>query len=205
MPGTPKNIHPVVAGVVSRSEKESRLRQHAKVLWLYGLSGSGKSTLATGLERRLAADGFTTHLLDGDNVRSGLNGDLGFSDEDRAENIRRVAEVARLFVQAGIVVICSFITPTRALRDLARRIVGADDFFEIHVDASLEACARRDPKGLYAKADRGEIRQFTGRDAPFEPPVRADLVVNTEGEPPDESLDRLLAFARPRLRRPPGA
>jgi adenylylsulfate kinase len=205
MPDTPKNIHPVIAGVVSRIEKEARLGQHAKVLWLCGLSGSGKSTLAAGLERRLAAAGLTTHLLDGDSVRAGLNGDLGFSDEDRAENIRRVAEVARLFVQAGVVVICSFITPTRALRELARRIVGADDFLEIHVDASLEACARRDPKGLYAKADRGEIRQFTGRDAPFEPPVRADLVINTEHETPDQSLDRLLAFAIPQLRPRPAA
>ena len=201
----PENIHPVVTGVVSRNEKEARLKQRAKVLWLYGLSGSGKSTLAAGLERRLAAEGFATHLLDGDNVRAGLNSDLGFSDDDRAENIRRVAEVAKLMAQAGLVVICSFITPTRALRALARRIVGTGDFLEIHVDASLETCARRDPKGLYAKADRGEVRQFTGRDAPFEPPERADLVINTDREPPGRSLDRLVAFVVPRLRPPPRA
>ncbi len=205
MPGAPENIHPAVKGIVSRSDKESRLNQRAKVLWLYGLSGSGKSTLAAGLERRLTAEGFATHLLDGDSVRAGLNSDLGFSDADRTENIRRVAEVAKLMAQAGLVVICSFITPTRALRALARRIVGDGDFLEIHVEASVETCARRDPKGLYAKADRGEVKQFTGRDAPFEPPAGADLVVNTDREPPEQSLERLHAFAVTRLRRPRGA
>ena len=191
-------------GVVSRDEKEARLHQQAKVVWLYGLSGSGKTTLSVGLERRLAADGFATHLLDGDGVRSGLNSDLGFSAADRAENIRRVAEVAKLFVQAGVIVVCSFITPTRELRRLARRIVGPDEFLEVYVEASVEACARRDPKGLYAKADRGQIRQFTGRDAPFDPPDEPDLVLNTEQEPPDQSLERLVAFVEPRLRRPSG-
>jgi len=205
MPGAPENIHPTLSGIASRSEKEARLQQRAKVLWLYGLSGSGKSTLAAGLERRLMAEGLATHLLDGDNVRAGLNADLGFSEADRTENIRRVAEVAKLMVQAGLVVVCSFITPTRALRALARRIVGTADFLEIHVDASVETCARRDPKGLYAKADRGEVRQFTGRDAPFEAPEHADLVISTEREPPEQSLARLVAFVAPRLRPPPRA
>ena len=200
MAGLHPNIHPIADGLLSRAAKESRLGQHAKVIWLYGLSGSGKSTLAAALERDLAGAGFTTHLLDGDNLRTGLNSDLGFGDEDRAENIRRVAEVARLFVQAGIVVICSFITPMRSLRDLARRIVGSDDFLEVYVSASLETCARRDPKGLYAKAGRGEVRQFTGRDAPFEQPERADFVVDTERESPEAAGRSLFAFVAPHLR-----
>jgi adenylylsulfate kinase len=204
MPDIPENIHPVFDRILSRRDKETRLRQRARVVWLYGLSGSGKSTLAAALERRLHADGFTTHLLDGDNVRTGLNRDLGFSDADRGENIRRVAETSRLFVQAGIIVINAFITPTRALRELARGIVGADDFIEVYVEASWETCARRDPKGLYAGAGRGEVRQFTGRDAPFEPPEKAPLVINTDHESVERSLERLYSFACPRLRPPVG-
>ena len=182
MTSAPENIHPIFDRILSRRDKETKLRQRARVVWLYGLSGSGKSTLAAGLERRLHADGFTTHLLDGDNVRTGLNRDLGFSDADRGENIRRVAEASRLFVQAGVIVINAFITPTRALRELARGIIGADDFIEVYVEASWETCAQRDPKGLYAGAGRGEVRQFTGRDAPFEPPEKAPLVLNTDRE-----------------------
>jgi len=204
MPELPEHIHPVFDRVLARPEKEAKLRQRARVVWLYGLPGSGKSTLAAALERRLHAEGFTTHLLDGDNLRAGLNRDLGFSEADRAENIRRAAEVAKLLVQAGIVVVCAFITPRRVLRELARGIVGADDFLEVYVEASVETCARRDPKGLYAGAGRGEIRRFTGHDAAFEPPERADLVLNTEGEPVEQSLERLHEFAVPRLR-PPAA
>jgi len=197
-----ENIHPIHDQLLSRAEKEGRLHQQARVIWLYGLSGSGKSTLANGLERRLWADGFATHLLDGDNVRAGLNRDLGFSDADRAENIRRVAEVAKLFVQAGVVVIAAFITPQRALRQMARQIVGAEDFLEIYVAASFEACARRDPKGLYAKAGAGKVAQFTGRDSAFEPPApgEAALVIDTEAGPPEQSLEQLRAFVLPRLR-----
>ena len=204
MPDIPENIHPVFDRILSRRDKETRLRQRARVVWLYGLSGSGKSTLAAALERRLHADGFTTHLLDGDNVRTGLNRDLGFSDADRGENIRRVAETSRLFVQAGIIVINAFITPTRALRELARGIIGADDFIDVYVAASWETCARRDPKGLYAGAGRGEVRQFTGRDAPFEPPEKAALVINTDHESAGQSLERLYSFVCPRLRPPAG-
>jgi len=204
MAGIPKNIHPVFDRVLSRRDKENRLRQRARVVWLYGLSGSGKSTLATALERRLHADGLATHLLDGDNVRTGLNRDLGFSAADRGENIRRVAETSKLFVQAGIIVINAFITPTRALRELARGIVGAEDFLEVYVEASQETCVRRDPKGLYAAAGRGQVKQFTGRDAPFEPPEQAALVINTDHEPVERSLERLYAFVVPRLRLPPG-
>lgn len=197
-----ENIHPVFDRVLSRGDKESRLRQRARVLWLYGLSGSGKSTLAAALERRLLAEGFTTHLLDGDNVRTGLNRELGFSAADRGENVRRVAEVSKLFVQAGIIVINAFITPTRALRELARGIVGPDDFIEVYVEASLETCVRRDPKGLYAAAGQGQVRQFTGHDSPFEPPELPDLVINTDQESVEQSLERLYSFVCPRLRLP---
>ena len=196
------NIHPIFERVLSRAEKEKKLRQQAKVIWLYGLSGSGKSTLAISLERLLHREGFATHLLDGDNVRTGLNRGLGFSDEDRRENIRRVAEVAKLFLQAGVVTICSFITPTRALRAVAKDIVGADDFIEIYIKASFEVCAKRDPKGLYAKASAGGVKQFTGRDSNFEEPAEADRTaqIDTEAEPVDASLDRLHALVIPRIR-----
>jgi adenylylsulfate kinase len=197
-----ENLHPIFDRVLSREEKEARLRQRARVIWLYGLSGAGKSTLAVALERRLAAEGFTTHLLDGDNVRTGLNCGLGFSDADRAENLRRVAEVAKLFVQAGVVTLCSFITPRREHRALARGIVGADDFLEVYVAASFEACAQRDPKGLYAKAAAGGVGQFTGKDSSFEPPLagEAGLEIATEAESPEASLARLHAFVLPRIR-----
>lgn len=197
-----ENIHPIHNQLLSRGEKEARLRQRARAIWLYGLSGSGKSTLANGLERRLHAEGFTTHLLDGDNVRSGLNRDLGFSDADRAENIRRVAEVAKLFVQAGVVVIAAFITPQRALRQLARGIIGTEDFLEIYVSASFQACAQRDPKGLYAKAGAGGVAQFTGRDSTFEPPAPDEpaLIIDTEAGPPERSLEKLYTLVVPRLR-----
>lgn len=185
-----------------RTEKEARLRQKARAIWFYGLSGAGKSTLAASLERRLAAEGFTTHLLDGDKVRTGLNRGLGFSDEDRAENLRRVAEVAKLFVEAGVIVLCSFITPRHEHRALVRGIVGPDDWIGVHVAASFEACARRDPKGLYAKAAVGGVERFTGRDSVFEPPTtdEAALVLDTESEPATASLERLHAFVVPYLR-----
>lgn len=197
-----ENLHPIFDRVVGRAAKQARLRQQGRVIWLYGLSGSGKSTLAVALEHRLAAEGFTTHLLDGDNVRSGLNRGLGFSDEDRNENLRRVAEVAKLFVEAGIVTICSFITPLRSQRRLVREIVGADDFLSVHVAASFDACSRRDPKGLYAKAAAGGVSQFTGRDSSFEAPEagEAGLVISTEAEPAPASLERLHAFVLPHIR-----
>ena len=195
------NLHPIFERVLSRVEKEKRLKQRARVIWLYGLSGSGKSTLAVGLERKLHAEGFTTHLLDGDNVRTGLNRGLGFSDADRAENIRRVAEVAKLFAQAGVVTLCSFITPSRLLRAAAREIIGVDDFIEIYVKASYEVCAIRDPKGLYAKAGAGGVSQFTGRDSGFEPPVEGDavLIIDTEAEGVEASLARLHAHVLPKI------
>ncbi|HSI07389.1 MAG: adenylyl-sulfate kinase [Rariglobus sp.] len=196
------NLHPIFDRVLGRTEKEGKLRQRGRVIWLYGLSGSGKSTLAIALERRLHAEGVTTHLLDGDNVRIGLNRDLGFTDADRSENIRRIAEVAKLFVQAGVVVIASFITPHRAHRQLARSIIGAGDFIEVYIAASFETCAKRDPKGLYAKAKAGGVQQFTGKDSSFEPPTVEDidaLTIDTEAGPAEASLVQLHAAVFPRI------
>ncbi len=192
------NIHPIFDRVVSREEKEKRNGHKGRVIWLYGLSGSGKSTLAVALEKRLFGEGIHTHLLDGDNVRTGLNSNLGFSDADRAENIRRIAEVSRLFVHAGIAVINSFITPLRANRASAREILG-EDLLEVYVRCSFETCAARDVKGLYAKAQKGGVDHFTGKDSSFEEPERCDLVLDTERETPEESLQRLYEYVAPRL------
>ena len=199
---TPDNLYPTFDRVLGRADKEVRLKQRGRVIWLYGLSGSGKSTLAIAMERQLHAEGFTTHLLDGDNVRTGLNRDLGFTDADRSENIRRIAEVAKLFVQAGVVVIAAFITPQRAHRQLARTIIGADDFSEVYVAASFETCAKREPTGLYAKASAGGVKQFTGKDSSFEPPTAEDieaLTINTEAGTAAESLAQLHAAVSPRI------
>lgn len=197
MPDT--NLYPIFDRVLGRTEKEARLRQRGRVIWLYGLSGSGKSTLAIALERRLHSEGVATHLLDGDNIRIGLNRDLGFTDADRSENIRRISEVAKLFVQAGVVVICAFIAPQRAHRQLARSIIGAADFSEVYVAASFETCAKRDPKGLYAKANAGGVKQFTGRDSSFETPAAEDdvLIIDTEAETAEASLVRLHGVVSP--------
>ncbi|MBP7950773.1 MAG: adenylyl-sulfate kinase [Verrucomicrobiales bacterium] len=198
-PTTESNLFPEHARFLGRGAREKQLHQRAGVVWLYGLSGSGKSTLATALERKLYADGKLTAVLDGDIVRTGLNRGLGFSDDDRRENIRRVAEVARLFLETGLITIASFITPTKSLRNLARQIIGEEDFLEIYVKASFEACAQRDRKGLYARAEKGKLPQFTGKDSRFEEPDRADLVLNTEEESPEESLAKLVEFVRPRI------
>ena len=152
---TPENIHTEFHRMLGRDAKEAQLKQRGHVFWFYGLSGSGKSTLANALERRLAERGFVTKILDGDNIRSRLNADLGFSDEDRQENIRRIAEVARLFLDAGIIVITSFITPKQALRAKACELVGSEDCTPVYIEASFETCAQRDVKGLYAKAASG--------------------------------------------------
>jgi adenylylsulfate kinase len=190
-----ENIHPEFHRMLGREAKEALLRQRATVYWLYGLSGSGKSTIANAFERALHQQGHLTQILDGDNIRSGLNANLGFSDADRAENIRRIAEVAKLYLHSGLVTITSFICPTRQLRQLARSIVGADDFVEVYVHASFETCARRDPKGLYAKAAAGNLPRFTGRDSAFEPPASTDpaLTLDTEAHPLQLCVDALLA------------
>jgi adenylylsulfate kinase len=194
-----ENIYPEFGRMLGRSAKERLLGQRGCVVWLYGISGSGKSTLANLLERHLHEQGKLTKLLDGDNVRTGLNSGLGFSDDDRRENIRRVGEVARLFVSAGVITICSFITPAKSLRSLARQIIGEDDFLEVYVKCSFEKCAERDVKGLYAKARDGGVKHFTGKDSAFEEPNEADLIIDTEAEPEAESLAKLIALVESRI------
>ncbi len=195
-----ENIHPVFDRMLGREAKEAMLGQRGLVVWLYGLSGSGKSTLAIALEQRLAGQGVLTQMLDGDNIRSGLNRNLGFSDEDRTENIRRIAEVARLFARTGVVTLASFITPRRDLRELARSIVGPEDFLEVYVEASYDVCAGRDPKGLYAKAGQGDVSQFTGRDSAFEEPEHPELRIPTAEWSVEESVEHLHRAVFPRVR-----
>ena len=191
-----KHIHPIHDRLISRAEREERNGHRACVIWLTGLSGSGKSTLAESLERRLFADRIQVVVLDGDNIRSGINNNLSFSEADRAENIRRIAEVAKLFVQAGQVVITSFISPTIAMRQMAREIIGMHDFYEVFVDSPLEVCESRDVKGLYQKARAGQIPDFTGIHSAYEPPQTPDLHIDTAGQSPKESLGQLYQFVR---------
>ena len=194
------DIHPIYSKMLSRAEREKKLRQHAKVVWLYGLSGSGKSTLVTALESRLFAEGFVTAHLDGDNLRDGLNRGLGFSDADREENIRRVAEISKLFVQSGVICLNSFITPRESLRQLARRIIGEENLLEIYVECSFETCRKRDVKGLYKRVDAGLVPNFTGKESAFEPPARPALVLNTETTPLGDSLETLYSFVLGQIR-----
>ena len=190
------HIHPF-NDLLPRSSREELLGQKAQVFWFTGLSGSGKSTIAKGLEKALHEKGYLVMVLDGDNVRMGINNNLGFSDADRTENIRRIAEVAKLFVNCGVVTICCFVSPTLAIRQLAKNIIGAEDFKEVYINTPLEECERRDVKGLYAKARKGEIKDFTGISAPFEAPTTADLEIETAGQPVEESINKALAFALP--------
>lgn len=180
-----------------RSSKENLLQQHGCVLWFTGLSGSGKSTIAKGVEEQLHNQGYFVVVLDGDNVRTGINNNLGFSDEDRKENIRRIAEVAKLFVANGVIVICSFVSPTHEIRNLARTIIGGHDFKEIFINAPLEECEKRDVKGLYAKARRGEIKDFTGINAPFDVPESPALEVLTQNKTVEQNVDEVIAFVLP--------
>jgi adenylyl-sulfate kinase len=189
-----RHTHPI-----SKSDRLKNNGHQAKVIWLVGLSGSGKSTLAGNIEAILHQKGYKTYLLDGDNVRLGLNNDLGFSSTDRTENIRRIAEVARLFNEAGIIVLSAFISPLAADRVQAQRLIGSENFIEIFIDCPLHVCEKRDVKGLYAKARKGLIPNFTGIDAPFENPKQPDLTVNTETDPPELSLKKLLDFIEPKL------
>jgi adenylylsulfate kinase len=185
------NLHPITDQIISRSERENRLGQHGKVLWFTGLSGSGKSTLAIALERVLFDKGYSVVVLDGDNVRTGVNNNLSFSPEDREENIRRIAEVAKLFLSNGMICIVSFISPTRTMRANARQIIGPDDFVEVFIDTPIEICEQRDVKGLYKKARAGEITDFTGIHAPYEAPLHPDIHIRTEGNDVAESLSLL--------------
>jgi adenylylsulfate kinase len=189
---------------IDRGNRPLALLQRPCMLWFTGLSGSGKTTVAGLVEQRLAALGLHTYLLDGDNVRHGLCGDLGFSDADRVENIRRVGEVGRLMADAGLVVLSAFISPFRSDRALVRQLMPAGEFIEIHMDTPLHECERRDPKGLYRKARAGEIRNFTGLDSPYEAPLAPEVRLDTLAGTPAECADQVVAFlaARGMLARP---
>ncbi|MCX6865457.1 MAG: adenylyl-sulfate kinase [Verrucomicrobia bacterium] len=192
------HIHPEFHRFLHRRDKESLLDQRGIVVWLFGLSGSGKSSIANAVERVLHQQGRFTTILDGDNLRTGLNANLGFTDQDRMENIRRIAETAKIFVSQGIITLVSAITPRGELRDLARGLLGAD-LFEVYVQASYETCEKRDVKGLYAKAARGEIQHFTGKDDSFEPPQCPDLVLDTETTTVEDAAFELLEAIRERI------
>lgn len=185
------NIHPIFDQLLQRSDKEAMLQQKSRVLWMTGLSGSGKSTIAKGLERKLHEAGYLSYVLDGDNVRAGINANLGFSEEDRTENIRRIAEISKLFIEAGVITINSFVSPTKDIRQQAKDIIGADDFIEVYINAPFEVCAQRDVKGLYKKALAGEIRNFTGLDAPFEAPENADIEIKTDEMTIEASVEQI--------------
>jgi adenylylsulfate kinase len=181
-------------GSVTRDDREAVTGQRGCVLWLTGLSGSGKSTIAHATEERLIRERRPCYVLDGDNIRHGLNADLGFSPDDRAENIRRIGEVAALFADAGLIAIVAFIAPTRAGRDRARSRVGSERFFEIFVDAPIAVCEARDPKGLYQKAKSGEIAEFTGVSAPYEEPEAPELRIRSDETAVDEAVERIHAL-----------
>jgi adenylylsulfate kinase len=194
-----EHIYPVFHKILGRADKEALLKQRASVIWLTGLSGSGKTTLAKYIEEALFKKGFLTQILDGDNIRSGINNNLGFSDADRYENIRRISEVSKLIMNCGIITINCFISPTEEIREMAKNIIGPDDFIEIFVNAPLTVCEERDVKGLYSKARRGEIKDFTGITSPFETPRNIDLEIRTDLLTIDESVQKALEVILPRI------
>lgn len=194
------HIHPIFDRLLQRADRENFLQQRAKVIWMTGLSGSGKSTIAEGLERKLYNEGFFAQVLDGDNIRNGINNNLGFSLEDRNENIRRIAEIAKLYLQSGIITLNSFISPTRDIRDMACGIVGQTDFIEVFINTPIEICEQRDVKGLYKKARAGEITGFSGIDSPYEAPVSPDLEVLTADMSIAEAVEKVYQFLLPHIR-----
>tara|TARA_R110000868_G_scaffold379689_1_gene645602 strand:+ start:634 stop:1239 length:606 start_codon:yes stop_codon:yes gene_type:complete len=194
------NIYSVFDEILPKEEKEKMLKQKAKVLWLTGLSGSGKTTIAKVLEKKLHEQGFLTQLLDGDNIRAGINNNLGFSEQDRTENIRRIAEVSKLFLNCGVITINCFVSPTEQIRNQAKAIIGEENFIEIFVNTPLEVCEARDTKGLYAKARRGEVKNFTGISAPFEDPQTPSIKVETENQTVEESANEVLAHILPLIK-----
>lgn len=191
------NIHPVFDWILMRNSKEKLLNQRAKVIWMSGLSCAGKSTIAAELEKELFRRGYVTQILDGDNIRMGLNKNLSFSKEDRIENLRRIAELSKLFINCGIITINSFISPTEIARNRAKSIIGNDDFVEVYINAPIEVCEKRDTKGLYKKARQGLIKDFTGIDSVFEPPKNADIEIRTDLFSVKECIDKLVKFILP--------
>ena len=190
------NIFPLFDQMISREFRENKLGQRSKVIWLTGLSGSGKSTIGLALEKRLFQENFVAQLLDGDNIRSGINKNLGFSEEDRRENIRRIAEIAKLYLSSGIITINSFISPTAETRNIAKEIVGDADFLEIYINAPMATCESRDVKGLYKKARAGEIQGFTGVNQAYEEPENPALELRTDVLSVDEAVDILFTFLK---------
>ncbi len=186
------------SGYVSREERENLLGQKGFVLWFTGLSGSGKTTVAKAVERRLYELGHTAYVLDGDNIRHGLNSNLTFSEEDRKENIRRVSETAKLFADAGVITLTAFISPFKEDRNRAREIIGEDSFGEVYISTSIEECEKRDVKGLYKRARSGEIKSFTGIDSPYEPPLKAEITVDTKDKKVEESAEEIIEFLKNR-------
>ena len=194
-----ENIYPIFEKMLQRKDREALLKQKGIMIWFTGLSGSGKNTLAIALERELYKQGILCRILDGDNIRSGINNNLGFSEADRTENIRRIAEVSKLFVDCGIVTIAAFISPTHAIRRMASEIIGEDDFLEVYVSTPIEECERRDVKGLYAKARRGEIKEFTGISSPFEAPEHPFISIDTSRQSLADSVKVLLEAVSPKI------
>ena len=194
-----ENIYPIFEKMLQREDREALLKQKGMMIWFTGLSGSGKSTLAIALERELYKRGILCRILDGDNIRSGINNNLGFSEADRTENIRRIAEVSKLFVDCGVVTLAAFISPTNAIRRMACEIIGSKDFLEVYVSTPIEECERRDVKGLYAKARRGEIKEFTGISSPFESPEHPFITIDTSRQSLEESVKILLEAVLPKV------
>ncbi len=194
-----KHIFPVFKKILKRSDKEKFLNQKSKVIWLTGLSGSGKTTIAKGIERELYKRGFICQVLDGDNIRAGINNNLGFSIEDRLENIRRISEVSKLFIHCGIITINSFISPTEKIRKMAVDIIGRENFIGVFINAPVSVCEQRDVKGLYKKARAGEIKNFTGVNAPYEPPENPDIEVNTGRLSAADSVQKIIDYIIPHI------
>ena len=195
-----ENIFSIFDDVLQRKHKEELLNQKSKVIWMTGLSGSGKTTIAKEVEKYLHSQGILSQLLDGDNIRVGISNNLSFSAQDRTENIRRIAEVSKLFMNCGVVTINCFISPTIEIRNIAKEIIGAENLIEVYINASLETCESRDVKGLYQKARKGEIKDFTGISAPFEAPENPEIEINTTQLSIDESVQIVLDYCLPRIK-----
>jgi adenylylsulfate kinase len=195
-----ENIFPVFDKIISKEKKEKLLNQKGKVVWLTGLSGSGKTTIALQLEKELYKLGFLVQILDGDNIRAGINNNLSFSEGDRTENIRRIAEVSKLFLNCGIITINCFVSPTIKMRQIAKKIIGKENYYEIFINADLETCEKRDVKGLYKKARNGEIKNFTGIDSQYEKPNNPSLEINTSQLSIEKSIEIILKNVLPQLK-----